>query len=212
LKYKNKIDAQGDHIKNYRSDGLNNGKGTYLSRDYMRFLWVMEKTPEGSIVLDIGCNTGIFSIPLQTEKKCYVRGIDVVPEIVEIAKKRGVRAEVGEAENLSQFGDKKFDTVLCCEVLEHLYNPFDAIAEAWRVLKKGGIMLVTIPHPFSKICETLGDFHHQNFTAEKIYNVMYSRFKRDSVSYYEIPFVKDYCEKFGISPSAPQYLCLEAKK
>lgn len=38
-----------------------------------------------------------------------------------------------------------FDIVLCSEVLEHVYKPEEAIKEMARVLKQGGIMLLTAP-------------------------------------------------------------------
>ena len=212
MRYRSKYDAQQDHRENYRSDAISKGKGTPSIRDHYRCMWVYEKTPADSVVLDIGCNTGLFSLPLQEKKNCYVRGIDIVPELVAIAKSKGVRAEVGEAENLSQFEDNKFNVVLMCEVLEHLYNPYHAISEAWRVLSKGGVLIITIPHPKSVICQTLGDFHHQNFSVEQIYSLMYSRFKEGNVLYTEIPFTESYCLEVGIDKSDPQYLGLECIK
>jgi SAM-dependent methyltransferase len=38
-----------------------------------------------------------------------------------------------------------FDFVVCTEVLEHTLQPFDAIAEIRRVLKPGGLLLVSVP-------------------------------------------------------------------
>ncbi|MGA7161820.1 MAG: class I SAM-dependent methyltransferase [Bacteroidota bacterium] len=38
-----------------------------------------------------------------------------------------------------------FDTILCTYVLEHLEEPQKAIAEAYRVLKKGGFAIYTVP-------------------------------------------------------------------
>lgn len=41
--------------------------------------------------------------------------------------------------------DEEFDTILCSAVLEHLEEPKKAIAEAYRVLKKGGYAIYTVP-------------------------------------------------------------------
>jgi SAM-dependent methyltransferase len=43
------------------------------------------------------------------------------------------------------FTDASFDTVLCTEVLEHLRDPRAAIAEAARVLRPGGHLILSIP-------------------------------------------------------------------
>jgi len=45
------------------------------------------------------------------------------------------------------FPDDAFDLVLCMEVLEHLgYSPSHMLAEAHRVLRPGGLLLVTVPN------------------------------------------------------------------
>jgi SAM-dependent methyltransferase len=41
--------------------------------------------------------------------------------------------------------DASFDVVLCTEVLEHVPDPVSAIAECNRLLKKGGIFIITAP-------------------------------------------------------------------
>lgn len=41
-----------------------------------------------------------------------------------------------------------FDVVLCAEVLEHCLNPFSAIEEMRRIIKPGGILLLTTPFNF----------------------------------------------------------------
>ena len=43
------------------------------------------------------------------------------------------------------FDDDYFDTVICTQVLEHLPNPWAAIQEMERILKPGGIAIVTVP-------------------------------------------------------------------
>lgn len=45
----------------------------------------------------------------------------------------------------SEISDNKYDIVICLEVLEHTLNPFDAIKELRRILKDGGILLVSAP-------------------------------------------------------------------
>lgn len=41
-----------------------------------------------------------------------------------------------------------FDLIVCTEVLEHTLNPFLAIKEIYRLLKKGGVLLMSTPFDF----------------------------------------------------------------
>jgi SAM-dependent methyltransferase len=43
------------------------------------------------------------------------------------------------------FGNEYFDSVVCFEVLEHVFNPDEFLKEANRVLKKGGSAVFTVP-------------------------------------------------------------------
>ncbi|PTM04682.1 MAG: methyltransferase type 11 [Bacteroidetes bacterium] len=47
-----------------------------------------------------------------------------------------------------QIPDHQFDAIACMEVLEHTVNPFAAIEELRRLLKPGGILLVSAPLNF----------------------------------------------------------------
>ena len=47
------------------------------------------------------------------------------------------------------YGDARFDVVACIEAIEHLENPWLMIREANRVLKRGGVFLVTTPNVLS---------------------------------------------------------------
>ncbi len=44
--------------------------------------------------------------------------------------------------------DDYFDLIVCTEVLEHVLNPFKAVKEIYRILKKGGLTFVTTPFNF----------------------------------------------------------------
>lgn len=54
--------------------------------------------------------------------------IDIVSDITEIP----VKAE-------------SFDAILCVEVFEHIPRPLDALSELSRVMKKGGVLILTAP-------------------------------------------------------------------
>ena len=43
------------------------------------------------------------------------------------------------------FNDNEYDSVLCNQVLEHVFNPDEFLSEIKRVLKPGGRLLLTVP-------------------------------------------------------------------
>lgn len=50
--------------------------------------------------------------------------------------------------NESIIPSESFDVVVCTEVLEHTLQPFFAVDELYRMLKKGGVALVSTPYNF----------------------------------------------------------------
>lgn len=211
MKYKSKEEAHKDHIDNYRSDGVLKGKGSKRSPDHLRVKFLLHNTPKKSYVLDVGVNGGTVALPL-IKLGCYVKGIDIVPQLVEEAQNRGVFAQLGEAENL-EFKDNKFDVVICSEVLEHLFDPQKAIEEAYRVLRPGGLYVVTVPHPDSEMCNNmLGDYHQQNFDAEMIDTMFHSVFEKGNVSIAHIPYSAQHCRENQKDPKRAQWLGIVAKK
>lgn len=46
------------------------------------------------------------------------------------------------------FESESFDTILSSDVLEHIYNPIDALNEMVRILKPGGFLLVNTPFEY----------------------------------------------------------------
>jgi SAM-dependent methyltransferase len=54
---------------------------------------------------------------------------------------------IGDAEDLSRFGDGSQDFVIANHLLEHLENPIRGLQEMARVLRPGGILYVALPDP-----------------------------------------------------------------
>ena len=101
--------------------------------------------PEGSRVLDVGCNSGEFMKLLKDGKKCDVTGVDVSDPVLELAREKGLVAIKADAEAMP-FDDHSFDVVILREVLVHLLDPVKALKEIRRVLKPSGFLLGSAPH------------------------------------------------------------------
>ncbi|WP_282049575.1 class I SAM-dependent methyltransferase [Maribacter aquivivus] len=95
----------------------------------------LQKLPENLKGIEVGLGTGRFSESLGIKE-----GVEPSKEMAALAIKRGVSVINGHAEQLS-FGDLKFDFVLFVTVC-HLDNIKHAFAEAYRVLKPKGTILV----------------------------------------------------------------------
>lgn len=93
--------------------------------------------PKERFILDIGGNRvgkrGIFNIESYGHRVVY---LNISPK-----KLPDLLADAAAL----PFGNNLFDVVICSELLEHMYNHRDVLAEALRVLKPDGVLLATIP-------------------------------------------------------------------
>ncbi|MEM4326170.1 MAG: class I SAM-dependent methyltransferase [Candidatus Pacearchaeota archaeon] len=67
--------------------------------------------------------------------------------------------------------DSSFDTVLLCEIIEHLETPEKVLTEAYRLLKRGGTLIVSVPFLFPIHADP---FDYQRWTNTRIRSVIKS--------------------------------------
>ena len=87
-------------------------------------------------VLDAGAGRGAYREILKNTSQEYV-GIDV--------SSSEATSVVGDIQTLP-LSDESFDTIFCSQVLEHVPQPWLALAEFQRVLRPGGNLILTVPH------------------------------------------------------------------
>jgi 2-polyprenyl-6-hydroxyphenyl methylase/3-demethylubiquinone-9 3-methyltransferase len=99
----------------------------------------------GKAVLDLGCAGGFMAEALD-DRGAAVTGIDPAAEAVAAARAhaegtgRNIRYDTGVGEALP-YPDASFDAVVCVDVLEHVQDLDQVLAEVTRVLKPGGLFL-----------------------------------------------------------------------
>jgi SAM-dependent methyltransferase len=108
----------------------------------------------GRDVLEIGVGMGADHLEWAKESPRSLTGIDLTPRAIELTRARldayGLSStlECGDAEHLP-FPDNSFDLVYSWGVLHHSPDTPRAIAEAYRVLRPGGVARVMIYHRWS---------------------------------------------------------------
>ena len=133
-------------------------KGKIIARS------LVPQAKQWQTALDLGCREGTQSKWL--EKKGYkVTSIDI--------EKNYEKCLIVDCNKKLPFKTNSFNLVWCSEVVEHLENPGKSVKEMKRVLKPGGLLLVTTPNSrcwFYRILSLAG------FKPKKIQNPDHKHF------------------------------------
>ena len=105
---------------------------------------VLERTGVGASTkyLDVGCGSG-GAAQLAAERGAQVSGIDAAETLLAIARERTPQGDfhLGDLEDLP-FGNATFDVVTGFNSFQYAANPAVALAEARRVTKADGVILI----------------------------------------------------------------------
>ncbi len=149
-------DQATQYYKGYLdNNGYKMGNTTTTSRIAYLKQFVQDNTPKGGKVLDVGCGdmtlsklmpefnwTGLDINTTQSEGKAVEHNIDNPPY---------------------PFDPSTFDTVVCSEVLEHMFNPLGINKEIRRIIKPTGTYILSTPN-FNWVDNWFN--HHENLMAD----------------------------------------------
>jgi SAM-dependent methyltransferase len=118
--------------------------------------------------VDLGCGTGRTAGWLRSSGVTRIDGVDVTPEMLEVARQRGLHDRLVEGDVRSTGLDAHaYDLVVCCLVDEHLPELSGLYREARRLLTQPGIFVLAGYHPFF-IMSTGIPTHFDRATGEPI--------------------------------------------
>lgn len=120
-----------------------------------RYRFAERHIPQGAVLLDCASGSGYGTSRL-ARRASRVEGMDVSPDGVAFARARyrspGLTYSLGSATELP-FADATFDAYTSFETIEHVEDPDRLLTEARRVVKPGGVFLLSTPN---RMCSNLG--------------------------------------------------------
>lgn len=98
-------------------------------------------------VLEVGCGEGYALEYLKKERGAkHTTGIELFPEAAESAKSRVDFVINQSADDVLNLPENTYDLILCLDVLEHLYDPWQLLSTLKKSLKPNGTVLASIPN------------------------------------------------------------------
>lgn len=160
-------------------------------------------------VIEIGCEGGYLLKKMPSAQE--VVGLDIARNALEDArnfvKSDKIKFVCADASNIP-FEDFYFDKVICSQTLEHVDNPDRVVKEMFRIVKPGGIVVISVPNEkvlsiFKKLFVKIGLFnllfpnleprssswHIQNFNKRDICKILNKYFIIQRFKYVPIPFI-----------------------
>jgi len=133
----------------------------------VRTIFEWAQPDDTKTILDCGCGRGFYLKMLRTVSNCRLYGLELEDEIIAKAN-----ANIGHLPGITisqasiyeqPYADNSFDAVILSEVLEHIDEEQRGLREILRVLKPGGVVVITVPNanypfwwdPINKTLETL---------------------------------------------------------
>jgi SAM-dependent methyltransferase len=109
-----------------------------------KYLPLLDGLDRDAPILEIGCGSGGLLAYLGRRGFSHALGVDISQEQVELARLRGVHAELADAFDYLALQHESFDALLVVDVFEHFSKPelFDLAPRLAAALRPGGRLIV----------------------------------------------------------------------
>jgi SAM-dependent methyltransferase len=163
----------------------------------------------GVAVLDMGCGAGYGSAEMPAAKS--ITGIDISADAVKYAtdkfSREGVKFLIAPCEAVP-LPDAAFDVITAFEVIEHLENWNALLAEAGRLLRPGGLFIVSTPnkgyYAESRAKAGPNPYHCHEFEYEEFATALHAHFP------YVRLWTQNHAETLLFAPQHPDAASLDA--
>ena len=120
--------------------------GLKREADYLRFM-TLAREPIGKL-LDVGCGGGRF-LNRMKKRGWTVEGTDFDEQATrKVFTRYGIKTHVGDLTQCA-IPANSFDVITMSQTIEHLYDPLATLHESLRILKPGGLLIMTTPNALS---------------------------------------------------------------
>lgn len=134
-----------DEFADWYDTYVTTGGGLPVARSADRLLERLLGPGHDRLCLDLGCGTGAH-IPALVRLGWRVTGVDISPRQIDLARRTGITATVASGDNLP-LADQSVDAVATIMTTTDFDNLPSVFAEAHRVLRPGGRLVVIAAHP-----------------------------------------------------------------
>lgn len=134
----------------------------------------------GKKVLDIASGEGYGAAALDRARASQVLGVDIAPEVCAFAhEKYGLKTCTGSGLSIP-IADDSFDVVVSFETIEHVDTPEAFLVECKRVLKKGGVLILSTPNidVYSNGKPPWNPFHKKELKQDEFFDLVASHFRK----------------------------------
>lgn len=133
-----------------------------------RYIRVIKKYKDGGHLLDIGCGNGYF-LTRAKDSGYSVEGQEISPLFINYCRQElNLVVHSGELEKL-KLEVASFDVITMFDVIEHVYHPDKLLNECKRLLKPGGILVITTHDAGNFLAKRYGHKWHMIYPIGHIY-------------------------------------------
>ncbi|WKZ25991.1 MAG: class I SAM-dependent methyltransferase [bacterium] len=114
--------------------------------EYLRFNKINKYIPQNCVLLDLGC--GYNGTLLKKYRNSIKKGVGIDLSVND--KDTDIKLIEGRIDKKIKLRSNEFDIITSLAVIEHVESPKTMLKEAYRLLKKDGILLITTPSKYNK--------------------------------------------------------------